>query len=127
MLTTRPVYEVHCHHVGVDKKEVKASFKLQEPFANHYLYCHAVDDHNNHRHKLPSIEDTWGTHRWENRVFGFLIAVSEINSWLAFRYFVWHNNDMELLKFRKNLVSSRKKNKKKRLGRKGSIKGCIRW
>jgi Transposase IS4 len=47
------------------------SFKYMEPFENHYLYRHAVDDHNNNRHSDISLEETWVTHRWENRVFRF--------------------------------------------------------
>ena len=97
-------YEVNRHYVGLNQQEVNASFKLQEPFANHYLYRHVVDDHNNHRHSLPSIEDTWGTHRWPNRVFAFLLAISEINSWLAFRHFVWKETSLELIDFRKKLA-----------------------
>ena len=61
-------YEVNRHFMH-NQQEVQASFNLQEPFANHYLYRHAVDDHNNVGHALTSIEDTWGTHRWPNRVF----------------------------------------------------------
>ena len=51
-------FEVNRHYV-FNQQEVKASFKLQDPFANHYLYRHAVDDHNNVQHALPSIEDTF--------------------------------------------------------------------
>ena len=66
-----------------------ADFLYQEPFANHFAYRHVVDDHNNHRHSHPSIEETWTTHRWPVRVFSFILAISEVNCWLAFRYFVW--------------------------------------
>jgi hypothetical protein len=60
-------------------------FRYHEPFENHFLYRHAVDDHNNNRHSDISIEETWTTHRWENRVFAFiLVAISEVNIWLAF-------------------------------------------
>ena len=68
---------------------VKHVFQYQEPFSNHFLYRHVVDDHNNHRHSHPSIEETWVTHRWPIRVFSFILAISEVNTWLAFRYFVW--------------------------------------
>ena len=96
-------YEVNRHYIH-NQQEVKSSFKLQEPFANHYLYRHAVDDHNNARHALPSIEDTWGTHRWPCRVFSYILATSEVNTWLIYRYFVWKNNEMELIDFRKKLA-----------------------
>ena len=96
-------YEVNRHYVH-EEKEIKSSFNLQEPFANHYLYRHAVDDHNNVRHSLPSIEDTWGTHRWPARVFSFILAISEVNTWLIFRHFIWKKDDMDLVSFRKKLA-----------------------
>ena len=58
---------------------VTTSFKYTEPYANHFLFRHAVDDHNNLRHSVPAIEETWTTMRWSNRVFAFLLAVSEVN------------------------------------------------
>jgi hypothetical protein len=48
-------------------------FKYTECFDNHFLYRHAVDDHNNLRHSDISLEETWSTHRWENRVFALCI------------------------------------------------------
>ena len=39
---------------GVSKS---ATFKYAEPFTLHFTYQHAVDDHNNLRHQVPSIED----------------------------------------------------------------------
>jgi len=69
-------YAVNRHYIGSDKKEAKSSFKLQEPFDNRYLCRHAVDDHTNHNQKLPSLEDTWGTHRWSNMVFVCILAIS---------------------------------------------------
>ena len=104
LVDPQSTYEVHRHYVGINNEEINKAFKLQEPFANHYLYRHVVDDHNNGRHALPAIEDTWGTHRWPNRVFAFILAISEINTWLAFRHFVWKNNDTELVDFRKKLA-----------------------
>lgn len=86
--------------VNVTKK-----FKYTEPFANHFLYRHCVDDHNNLRHSGVSIEQTWRTHRWVNRVFAFLLAISEVNAFLAFRFFIWDSEDkMELLQFRRQLA-----------------------
>ena len=83
-------------------------FKYTEPFANHYLYRHAVDDHNHLRHAIPSIEATWVTHRWANRVFSFLLAISEVNAYKAFLYFKSKHNpdltDMTLNQFRRKLA-----------------------
>jgi hypothetical protein len=84
---------------------VTTRFKYTEPFSNHFLYRHCVDDHNNLRHSGVSIEETWKTHRWANRVFAFLLAISEVNAFLAFRCFIWEKKDqMELLHFRKKLA-----------------------
>ncbi|KAG7350891.1 transposase IS4 [Nitzschia inconspicua] len=72
--------------------EVK-TFKYTETFENHYRYRHAVDDHNNLRHSDISLEETWVTHRWENRAFAFILAITEVNAYLAMRYFVWRCGD----------------------------------
>jgi len=69
-----------------------STFKYTETFANHFGYRGAVDDHNNKRHdggthQGISLETTWVTHRWENRVFAFILAVVEVNVYLARRYF----------------------------------------
>ena len=62
-----------------------------EVIANHYNYCGAVDEHDAYRngsvtkHGL-SLEETLKTKRWENRVFAFILAVSEVNAYLAMRY-----------------------------------------
>jgi hypothetical protein len=45
----------------------------------------------------PSIEETWKTHRWVLRVLAFFLAVSEVNAFLCFRYFVW--NKLERMYF----------------------------
>jgi hypothetical protein len=46
---------------GVD---VSHTFQYTCPFDWHFRYRHAVDDHNNLRHALPSIEDSWLTKRF---------------------------------------------------------------
>jgi len=93
------------HFKGADGGDKVVRFKYAEPFANHFLYRHEVDDHNNLRHAVPSIEGSWITRRWANRVFAFLLAVNEVNVYLAFKYFVWSAEDCpKLLTFRKNLA-----------------------
>jgi hypothetical protein len=67
-----------------------------ETFENHYLYGHAVDDHHKFRHSNISLEETWVTHRWVNRVFAFVLAITEVNVFLAMRYFVWRHNKAPL-------------------------------
>jgi hypothetical protein len=76
-------------------EQMSVTFQYPQPFDWHFRYCHAVDDHNNLRHALPLIEDTWITQRWECRVFSFILAISEINAFLALRYFVFGNDTIE--------------------------------
>ena len=64
-------------------------FKYKLPFDWHFCYRHTVDDHNNLRHSLPLIEDTWMTDQWECRVFAFILTISEVNAFLILRYFVY--------------------------------------
>ena len=71
---------------------IRRQFLYTTLFSNHFLYRHAVDDHNNLRHKVPSLEETWTTSRWLCRVLCFMMAVVEINAYLAFRFFVWRND-----------------------------------
>jgi hypothetical protein len=61
----------------------KKNFKYPEVMDNHFLFRHAVDDHNLRRHAPISFEEVWGTKRWANRVFAFLLAVTEVNVLLA--------------------------------------------
>jgi len=63
------------------------SFQFPLPYYWHYKYWHAVDDHNNLRHSLSSIEHTITTTCWEIRVFLFVLAVSEVNAFLVYRFF----------------------------------------
>ena len=82
------------------------TFKYTEPYSNHYRFRHSIDDHNNLRHQLPSIEGTWVTQRWPIRVLGFLLAISEVNTFLAFRHFIWHAEKefLTLRTFRRRLA-----------------------
>ena len=77
-------------------------FRYTQVFNNHFAYRHVVDDHNNFRMMEPCIEKSWRTIKWENRVFAFVLTISEVNAWLAMRYFCDLN--MKLLDFRINLA-----------------------
>jgi hypothetical protein len=80
------------------------SFQFPLPYDWHYKYRHAVDDHNNLRHSLPSIEHTITTTRWEMRVFSFVLAVSEVNAFLAYRFFCRPDSVPTLQQFRHKLA-----------------------
>ena len=64
-------------------------FKYKLTFDWDFRYRHVVDNHNNLRHSLPSIEDTWMTNRWDCQVFALILAILEVNAFLILRYFVY--------------------------------------
>ena len=64
------------------------TFQYPEVIHNHFLYRHAVDDHNGKRHSPISLEVVWGTKWWPNHVYAFLLAVTEVNVNLAMTYFL---------------------------------------
>ena len=66
--------EMQCELVGGEQ----INFYL-EVIGNHFLFQHSVDGHNNKQHSPISIEEIWGTKWWPNRVFAFLLAVTEVN------------------------------------------------
>lgn len=76
------------HIINEQGRAENISFQHSEAFEHYYEARHKVDDHNHSRHLLPSLEATWVTTTWENRVFAFLLAISEINAWLAYKFFV---------------------------------------
>ena len=81
----------------------KKHFRYTQVFNNHFAYRHVVDDHNNFRMMEPCIEKSWRTIKWEKRVFAFVLAILEVNAWLAMRYLFCDLN-MKLLDFRTNLA-----------------------
>jgi hypothetical protein len=88
----------------IEGGEVKRTeFRYPEVVYNHYKYRHCVDDHNAKRHSPISIEVTWGTKRWECRVFAFLLAITEVNTMLAATYFNG-SPSVPMLQFRKTLA-----------------------
>ena len=77
---------------GPNGEATSKQFNYREPFFNHFRYRHAVDDHNGKRHSPISLEETWGTKWWPNRVFSFLVAVTEVNAKLNMEYFAQDPN-----------------------------------
>ena len=87
------------------------TFPYTKPFDWHFRYRHAVDDDNNLRHALPSIEDTSVTTRWPVRAFTFLISITEINIYLAKRFFVWTKEQrLTFVQFRRGFSKALIKN-----------------
>ena len=74
-----------------DSNGEACKFKYTEVVANHFDFRGAVDFHNSKRHDCGtkhglSIEETWRTTNWALRVFGFIIAITEVNAFLAMRF-----------------------------------------
>eukprot|EP00957_Ditylum_brightwellii_P129646 9889953-Ditylum_brightwellii.AAC.1 len=53
----------------------------------------------------PCIEKSWVTAFWENRVLAFVLAISEVDSWLAKQYVIATENYMTLVEMKTQLVS----------------------
>ena len=91
-------------------EDMMNKFKYKLPFDWHFCYHHAVDYHNNLRHALPSIEDIWVKYWWDCWVFDFILAISEVNTFLIIHYFVYCGLRWEgmstLLEFRRKLAGA---------------------
>ena len=85
---------------GVKKS---TTFRYPEVVDNHFKNRHYVDDHNGKRHSPISMEVVLATKCWPNRVFAFLLSISEVNCWFAETQFTsWHTDSM--LSYRKKLT-----------------------
>jgi hypothetical protein len=80
------------------------TFQYPEVAANHYKFRDGVDNHNARRMYPVAIEEQMRTMRWENRVFQFLLAVTEVNTNAALHYFQGDDIDSQL-DFRYKLAS----------------------
>lgn len=69
-------------------KEVKRP-KIVEDY---YDGSPAVDIHNHMRQGGLALEESWGTHRWQHRMYACIFGIIECNAYLAFKYF---NGDKE--------------------------------
>eukprot|EP00980_Cylindrotheca_fusiformis_P024084 scaffold11524_cov91-Cylindrotheca_fusiformis.AAC.3 len=81
----------------------QVSFQYPEIVHNHFKYRHAVDDHNSKRHQPISLEVVWGTKWWPNRVFAFLLSITEVNVMLASVAF-GGAEQLPMLEFRKKFA-----------------------
>jgi hypothetical protein len=86
------------------EREVKR-FQYTELFYNHFKFRNAVDAHNQQRHQPISLEEVWATMRWPNRVFSFLLSITEVNVKLASEHF-GNAQKQSMLAFRKQLASA---------------------
>jgi hypothetical protein len=101
--------ETRRHYKNARGEDVTKSFRYPEVVANHYAYRGCVDDHNNKRQDGGSkqglaLESTWSTFRWPIRVVSFILAITEVNTYLAWAYF--KSEKVEFIIFRKQLAKA---------------------
>ena len=80
-------------------------FKYPEVVADHYRYRGEVENYNALRHDGGTkfhfcLESQWGTTWWPIRVFAFFVAFTEVNAYLAMKYFL--KTDDKFMGFQKN-------------------------
>ena len=77
--------------------------------ADNYRYRGAVDNKNDLRHNGETkyqfgLESKWGTTWWPIRVFAFFISCTEVNAYLAMKYFL--KTDDKFMYLRKKLANA---------------------
>ena len=77
--TMKQLGDQKLRHVMVNGSRQVHSFRYPEVVHNHYQYRDVIDNHNSQRMHPISMEETWMTTRWPNRVFCFLLAVTMVN------------------------------------------------
>ena len=89
---------------GRDGESLARLFKYRQPFSLHFRYLHQVDNHNNRRHSTISIERKWASKFWPDRNFTWYLAVTEVNTSLAYGHFRKGGKLIPTLQFRKKLA-----------------------
>ena len=79
------------------------TFQYPETIHNHFKYRNSVDDHNGKCHSPISLEVVWATKQWPNRVFAFLLSITEVNCFLAEYYFTNHTSN-SMMSFQKSIA-----------------------
>ena len=85
--TMKQLGDQKLRHVMVNGSRQVHSFRYPEVVHNHYQYRDVIDNHNSQCMHPISMEETWMTTRWPNRVFCFLLAVTMVNVQNAGVYF----------------------------------------
>ena len=84
---TQQIWRGKKWHYTVDRVKKVRTFFYPEVVHNHYKYRDMIDNHNSARMHPISMEETWMTSRWPNRVFCFLLALTMVNIQNAGCYF----------------------------------------
>lgn len=123
--TTERFGENKIRRVKKDGAFSTVTFKYPKIVHNHFKYRHMVDDHNARRQSPISLEESWATQRWPNRVFAFVLGVSEVNAMYAESYFS-RTKQPSMLDFRKQLAKELINNDYDNVGNKNSSKRSAR-
>ena len=75
------------HYLENGVKRAK-TFQYPEVVHNRYKYQYVIDNHSSLRMHPISMEETWMTMWWLNRVFCFLLAITMVNVQNAATYFL---------------------------------------
>jgi len=93
-----------CNHDYTDGNEkYHKSSMYPEVIQNHFQYQDSVDANNKNRMDPIALEEVWKTHRWPCQVFQFILAVTEVNTWLA-ALTIYGKDALTVLDFRRKLA-----------------------
>ena len=81
--TNLPTGKTRKRRVGQELQQIRYG-EYQDWY---YFGRHAVDDNNNNRWGILSFEETYCSDLWDLHQFGFIIALHQTNSLLAYNYF----------------------------------------
>ena len=82
-----PIGKVSMRNWLVQGTKRQKQVTYTEVIHNHYKFRHAVDDHNTKRHSPIILQVVWAKKWWPNRVFAFILSVTEVNAMLAYKHF----------------------------------------
>ena len=102
-------------HNMVNRVKHVTTFRYPEVVLNHYCYWDVIDNHNSYRMHPLSVEETWITMHWPNRVFCFLLVIAMVNVQNVVTYFL-NKPKMESLQSRQLIAKALVNNKHLRTG-----------
>lgn len=100
-----PSGEIQSRWIMNNNIKSRVQFTRSDTLDIYYQARHGVDDSNNLRQGHASIEEAWRTHSWQLRCFAFFVALSETNSFNAWKL-ISSSTDMDHDDFRHEIISS---------------------
>jgi hypothetical protein len=99
----RPGNRIRKRRINGHLQPITYSYRCEQ----YYSARHAVDDNNNVRQGSLSLEEAWGTKKWEMRQLVFVIALAETNALLAYNNYIQKKEGhppLSLIDFRRLIV-----------------------